>query len=341
MLSLNSIGATTLDKEGYRRYLTDRDQPIPEEEIVESTKMVEKFEAFLKQFDKTLETASSTEAHKFSKVLIEEGVNSWTSYTALTRYGYFIKNMDLYLAVFELLDGAEVMDVLYDRLGEYVGDDIRDEILSKETLPPFGLPSSEKVDVTRDVMAKMEKLLDPETYKKTLAAVAHGLPKDFRKGEREKYLNSEDIDDYLKKKRESVMEVMQKHRDEDTLFFGQEINDEILEFLKNRPDVLVGERRGNTIYHTKIPYMAKKYLEETDERMKRFYACHCAWARESIKTGEEGISPTFCYCSAGFTKMPWEAALDQPLETEMVKSALKGDLECSFIIHLPKKVVPE
>lgn len=330
-----------MDKEGYRGYLTDRDQPIPEEEIVEAIKMVEKFEEFLKQFDKTLETASSTEAHKFSKVLIEEGHNSWTNYAALTRYGYFIKNMDLYLAVFELLDGAEVMDVLYDRLGEYVGDEKRDEILSKEDLPPFGIPSSEKVDVTRDVMGKMEELLDSETCKKTLAAVAHGLPKDFRKGEREKYLDSDDIDDYLKKKRESVMEVMQAHRDEGTLFFGQEINDAVLEFLKSRPDVLVGERRGDIIYHTKIPYMAKKYLEETDERMKRYYACHCAWARESIKTGEEEVSPTFCYCSAGFTKMPWEAALDQPLETEMVKSVLQGDFECSFIIHLPKDMVPK
>ena len=330
-----------MDKEGYRGYLTDRDQPIPEEEIVEAIKIVEKFEEFLKQFDKTLETASATEAHKFSKVLIEEELNSWTNYAALTRYGYFIQNMDLYIAVFELLDGAEVMDVLYDRLGEYVGDEKRDEILSKENLPPFGLPSTEKVGVTREVMGKMEKLLDPETCKKTLAAVAHGLPKDFRKGEREKYLDSEDIDDYLKKKRESIMKVMQTHRDEETLFFGQEINDAVLDFLKSRTDVLVGERRGDIIYHTKIPYMAKKYLETTDERMKRYYACHCAWARESIKTGEEGVSPTFCYCSAGFTKMPWEAALDQPLETEMVKSVLQGDLECSFIIHLPEDIVPE
>jgi hypothetical protein len=324
-----------LDKEGYRKYLTDRDQPIPEEEIVETTKMVERFEEFLKKFDKTLETASSEEVHRFSKILIDEGINSWTSYVALTRYGYFIKNMDLYLAVLELLDGAEVMDVLYDRLGEFVGEEKRDEVLSKENLPPLGLPSSEKVDVTREVMKKMGDFLDSETCKKTLAAVAHGLPRDFRKEEREKYLNSENINDYLRKKRESVMELLQNHRDEGTLFYNQEITDEVLDFLRKRPDVLVGERRGDLIYHTKIPYMTKEYLEETDERMKRFYACHCAWARESIKTEEE-VTSTFCYCSAGYTKMPWEAALDQPLEVEMVKSALKGDLECSFIVHLPE-----
>jgi hypothetical protein len=338
---LEPIGAIILDKEGYRRYLTNREQPIPEEEIVETTKMVEKFEKFLKQFDKTLETASAIEVQKFSKFLIKEDVNTYTNYVALSRYGYFIKNMDLYLAVLELIDGAEVMDVLYERLGENVDDEKRDKILPKENLPPLGLPPSEKVSVTHEVLEKMEELLDSETCKKILAAVAHGLPRDFRKKEREKYLNAEDIDDYLKKKRESVMGNLQKIRDEGTLFFSQEITDKVLRFLESRPDVLVGERRGDIIYHTKIPYMAKEYLEETDELMKRYYACHCAWARESIKTGKEEISPTFCYCSAGFTKMPWEAALDQPLETEMVKSVLQGDLVCSFIIHLPKDIVPK
>jgi hypothetical protein len=338
-VSLKFIGAIILDKEGYRRYLTDRDQPIPEEEIIEAAKMVERFEKYLKQFDKTLETASSTEVHEFSKILIEEGINTWTSYVALSRYGYFIKNMNLYLAILELLDGAEVMDVLYERLCENVDNEKRDKILPKDKLPPLGLPSSEKVDVTREVMENMEKFLDTETCKKTLASVAHGLPRDYRKGEREKFLNSEGIDDYLRKKRESVMENLQKIRDEGTLFFNQEITDEVLEFLRSRPDVLIGERREDIIYHTKIPYMAKEYLEENDEQMKRYYACHCAWARESIKTGDKGDLSKFCYCSAGFTKMPWEAALDQPLEVEMVKSALKGDLECVFIVHLPKDVV--
>jgi hypothetical protein len=328
-----------VDKEGYRKYLTNRDQPIPEEEIVETTKMVEKFEEFLKQFDKTLETTSASEVQKFSKFLIKEGINTYTNYVALSRYGYFIKNMDLYLAVLELIDGAEVMNVLYERLGENVDDEKRDKILPKENLPPLGLPSSEKVGVTREIMEKMEKFLESEICKKTLATVAHGLPRDFRKGEREIYLDSKDIDDYLKKKRESVMRNLRKIREEGTLFFNQEITDKVLRFLESRPDVLVGERRGDIIYHTKIPYMAKEYLEETNERLKRYYACHCAWARESIKSGEEGVSPTFCYCSAGFTKMPWEAALDQPLEVEMVKSVLKGDLECSFIIHLPQDVI--
>ena len=323
-----------MDREGYRKYLTDREHPIPEDEIIEATKMVEKFEEFLKQFGKTLDLASAVEVDKFAKLLIKDELNTYTNLAALSRYGYFIKNMNLYLAVLELFDGAEVMNVLNERLGELVGETKRDEILPKEDLPPLGLSSAEKIDVTHTVLKKMKKVLTPEECKKVLVEVAHGLPQDFWQEEREKFLKAGGIDEYLHEKRTNAIAELEKHRDEGTLFFNQYITDDVVNFVRSRPDVLSGERRGNTIYHTKIPYMVQEYLDAKDEKMKRYYACHCAWARESILKGNE-VSSEFCYCSGSFTKRPWEAALDQPLEVELVKSVLKGDTECSFVIHFP------
>ncbi|MFW9769502.1 MAG: hypothetical protein ACFFF9_07830 [Candidatus Thorarchaeota archaeon] len=327
-----------MDKDGFRRYLTDRDQPIPEEEIIENTKMVERFEDFLKQSGKTFETAAEPEFQKFAKILIEEGLNTYTNFAAISRYAFFIKNMDLFLPVLGILDGSEVMNVLRERLGEHVGEQKRDEILPEKDLPPLGMPDTEKMKVTQEVMKRMTKTLTPGDCKKVLADVAHGLPRDFRKGEREKFLKAGSIDEYLKKKREDAIAELEKHRDEGTLFYNQYITDAVVEYVKSRPDVLSGERRGNTIYHTKIPYKVQEFLEERDEKMKRYYACHCAWARESILNDEVDVSSDFCHCSGGFTKQPWEAALDQPLTYEMVKSALQGDTECSFIIHLPENV---
>jgi len=328
-----------MNKEGFRKYLTDREQPIPEDEIIENTKMVERFEEFLKPFGKTLETVAEEEFTRFSKILIEEGSNTYLNYAALSRYAYFIKNMDLYLPVLAIFDGGEVMNVLHERLGEHVGDEKRDEILPKENLPPLGMPDAEKMKVTREVVERMKKILDPSDCKKILADVAHGLPRDFRKGEREKFLKAGGIDEYLKQKRENAIAELEKHRDEGSLFYNQYITDEVVEYVKSRPDVLSGERRGNTIYHTKIPFMVQEYLKATDEKMKRYYACHCAWARESILDEDVDVSDDFCHCSGGFTKMPWEAALNQTLEYEMVKSVLRGDNECSFRIFLPDDFV--
>ena len=328
-----------MDKKGFHRYLTEREQPIPEGEVIENTMMVERFEEFIKQFGKTLTTATETEFSKFSEILIEEGFNTYLNYAALSRYAYFIQNMDLYLPVLSIFDGGEVMNVLYERLGEHVGEKKRDAILAKENLPPLGMPDMEKMKVTREVVEKMEKVLNPSDCKKILADVAHGLPRDFRKGEREKFLKAGSIDEYLKQKRENAIAELEKHRDERSLFYNQYITDAVVEFVKSRPDVLSGERRGNTIYHTKIPFMVQEYLEATDKRMKRYYACHCAWARESILDDDVDVSSNFCHCSGGFTKMPWEAALNQPLDYEMVKSVLMGDDECSFVIHLPENVI--
>ena len=301
--------------------------------------MVERFERFIRKLGKTLETVGSSELNRFSLVLIDEGANTYDNYVALLRYGYFVKNMQLYLAVLELLDGAEVMDVLRERLSDMVGNKEREEIFDEIDGPPLGLPSSEKPRVTKKVMDRMEGILNLETCQKVLAEVAHGLPRDFRKDEREKYLNAGSLDEYLKQTQMDGIAELEKHRNDGTLFYNQEITDDVIEFVKSRPDVLVGERRENVIYHTKIPFMAKEYLAATDRKMKRYYACHCAWARETILKGDEDISPTFCYCSGGYTKQSWEAALGQPLRVEIVNSVLKGNLECSFKVYLPEDVV--
>jgi hypothetical protein len=97
-------------------------------------------------------------------------------------------------------------------------------------------------------------------------------------------------------------------------------------------------RDGRRLYITKIPYNAKEYLVEKDPTLKRYYACHCPWARESIKRGNLSMNPIFCNCSGGFSKKPWEVIFDQPLQVEVLESALKGDLRCRFVVHLPENL---
>jgi hypothetical protein len=53
------------------------------------------------------------------------------------------------------------------------------------------------------------------------------------------------------------------------------------------------------------------------------------------------VSPTFCQCSAGFPKKPWEVIFGRALEAEVVESVLKGDPWCKIAIHLPEEAVAE
>lgn len=331
------VKVSQVDKDGFQKFLEERE--VSEDMIEQSFQIVEEFEAFLHEKKGNLESASVDNFREFSGLMIRDEKNSYDNYVALARYNYFVENMTVYLAVLELLDGSNVLEVLHEKLGLAIGEEKRDEVFEGIALPPMGTPSTEKPRFTQAIMEKLEAIVDPSTCQKALADVAHGIPREWYAEEREKFLQAENIDKYIALKRQKAIAQLEKHRDEGTLFFNQEITDEVIEFVKSHPDVLTGVREGDKIIHTKIPYLAKEYLTETDEKMKRYYYCHCAWARETIRTDEIEVSPTFCYCSAGFTKQPWEVALDQPLEVEILKSALKGDLECKFAIKLPKDVV--
>jgi hypothetical protein len=123
---------------------------------------------------------------------------------------------------------------------------------------------------------------------------------------------------------------------EGKLFYESEITPQIVEFVRSNQEILSGVRRGDRIYTTKFPYAPKNYLSETDRRMKRYYACHCPLARESILRDEPRISPIWCYCSGGFEKFLFDVIFDEPVEVETLESVLRGDLRCRFVIKIPQ-----
>ncbi len=98
-------------------------------------------------------------------------------------------------------------------------------------------------------------------------------------------------------------------------------------------------RRGSVIYTTKIPYNLEGYKNaKTLVEKKRNY-CHCSLVREYL---DEGISTTFCNCSAGWYRQIWEGILKTPVRIEILKTLLKGDENCEFAIHIPlddKKII--
>ena len=87
--------------------------------------------------------------------------------------------------------------------------------------------------------------------------------------------------------------------------------------------------------------MAKQFLAEKDENMKKYHYCHCAWVREALKTGETKVPSKFCDCSAGYYKNQWDVILDQHVEVEVLETILAGDPRCLFAIHLPEDVVKQ
>ncbi len=317
-----------MDTQGFRTMLEGR--KVPAEKLDAALALAERFENYAQQSG----GLSAESAWAFSKILIGEGQNTVENFFTLARYGLFIKDNAIFVAFVESLDGGEAQENLYRRVAERFGETLRDEIFSGIGVAPFGLPTPEKPRYMHPVIERLALAVGADACRDLLSASLRDLPDEYFASGREIYQSCKDVDEYLVKKKQAFVEQLEACQRDGRLFFAQEITDDVLAFVRNEPEMGGGVRVGNVIYEVKIPYMTKQYLAETDPTLKRYFYCHCPWAREAVKSGEK-VAPIFCNCSAGFHKKPWEVIFGQKLEVEVLVSVLQGDERCRFAIHLP------
>ncbi len=320
-----------MDTQGFRKRLQARN--LSEAEITASIGIAERFEAYVAD-----KAPTSEEAWNFSKLLIKEGANTRENCLALARYGLYMKNMEIYVAFLELVDGGEVGENLYRRVGERFGAEVQKEVFSGIGMAPYGTPTPDKPAFMQPVIGRLEKKVGSEACREFLSASLRDLPDEYYLPTREKYKKAGNMDAYLVERKKGFIAELESCLREGRPFFAQEITAEVIELVRNTPEMGGGLRKGNIIYETKIPYMARQFLAEKDPTLRRYYYCHCPWAREAIRNGKVKLVDTFCYCSAGFHKKEFEIIFDQQLKVEVLESALKGDQQCRFAIHLPEGV---
>jgi len=252
---------------------------------------------------------------------------------ALKSYALATKNRNLESSVNRLLGKGTWLDRLSETLDEHVGEELREKIMVaggsiKQTSSP-----NKKAVWAKCMMEYLEANADEETCKKVMSNNLHFKnPKSpsFMKLKK-MYRKSDNIDDVLVFLHNKWKKIIGDR-------YGYDSSE--YKFVENDPTIESGNREGNIIYVSKIPFQIKEYLEARDEKTKRFHYCHCGWVRASLqKSEEEQISPNFCYCSGGWHKVPFEAIFDQPLKFEIVKSVLKGDDMCTFAIYIPEDAI--
>lgn len=152
--------------------------------------------------------------------------------------------------------------------------------------------------------------------------------------EKKIYESSASMDEYLKGLHDRRVNELQDYCDQNKVWFEQTITQATVDFVASNQELLSAIHLDEVLYLTKIPYDPDAYLKETDPIKKRYYACHCPFAREAILKGKPTISKNWCYCSAGFEKLHFETIMDKPLKVDVLQSALQGDPTCRFAIHL-------
>lgn len=237
-------------------------------------------------------------------------------------------------------DGKFGIDTFKREICAALGDKFWDELTAGLVLPDIDKECQCQCRNMHMFMKRLEERIDVETLNSILCNVRHGLHPSQSKWARDEFLVYGDIDQYLENHLHKQLEYFTELNQEKKDFYGQEITDEVLQFVKDNPSMLAPVRVGNKLHCMAFPYDMKEYLKASDNKMKRYHACHCPFAKESILS-EAPVSATLCSCSLGHVMNFVEAFMDRKLGGRVVCSVLNGDLTCEYEITIPDDVMEE
>ena len=328
-----------MDEKGFREFIRDGKRVpkgLSENTIRSHIRIVKEFEGFLARRgnNRRFANANEREVKGFVRYLMGKNRASSAYLIGLLRYARFSGNNDVIRSLLEILNSDQLQS-LHKSFGEEYGRGVQSKILGGFEPPPMGTSAMRMPKATSEFLARLESGIGEEATREFLKKHCPDTsPPEHYSDERDLFLASKDVDDYLRKRRRRYLKELQGYMRDGTLYYTQKIDRDVIDFVRNNPEVGVGVRRGDMIYHTKIPYMTIDYLRERDSKLKRYYYCHCPLARESILSGKT-MSRNLCSCSAGYCKRPFEIAFAKPLKAEVTKSVLWGDSVCQFTIEIP------
>lgn len=212
-------------------------------------------------------------------------------------------------------------------LNRIAGKEIRKKVLKDSEKLTSGASQKDIIDWAAEAMRRLDALVDEAKRIEIMTGCACRCPESDLQEIKKAFQETKNID---------VVHGMLQEKSVSFLKNTLGPDDHLVEDIMNRGWGLAGIRKGNAIIATKIRKSGNltQYMKEKDPGKKRVLYCHCPRIRDAIGSKRK-ISPTYCYCGAGFYKGIWEYILQQPVKVEVLESVLKGDDVCKIAIHLP------
>ena len=210
-------------------------------------------------------------------------------------------------------------------LDEVAGEQLKNEVMEGSEGLSSRSSRQEVIHWSRRAMERLDAQVEEEKRKAILTGCACQYPKSDLQAMRKAYEATGDAALAHRMLREQFEAFLK-----DTLALDAELVEEIV----RRGWGAAGVMKGHTIIATKIPKSGNlvEYMKESDPEKKRRLYCHCPRIRAVLESSET-LSPTYCYCGAGFYKGIWEEILQAPVEVECLASVLRGDEVCTVAIH--------
>jgi len=317
----------------FRAYYSKRG--IDAQATYKAVEAVKTWERHLRSSGKTIGSSNVEDLKTYISKLISEGKNTDDRLLAISRYVYWVKKNDLFVYMAAVLGGRGVYESIGEKLDKVAGKSTRNEVFDGFVTPPLGSPPETYPSCTKALLDRLNVSLPSEIMKEALAGNHHRIPLTAYTEMKKRYDSAETIDEFLVGEHGRLVAELEETMKSGRLWYEQEITPEVVEFVRKDQRIQNGIRQGDVIIKTKIPFDPKRWLEEKDPKMKRYYACHCQLARSAILEGAAKPLSDFCYCSAGYEKYPLEVMLGVPLKVEVLESVLAGDDVCKFAVKIP------
>jgi hypothetical protein len=246
----------------------------------------------------------------------------------------FIKEKKASTYLITLLGTLDVIENQKKRLSEFHGENIAGNVFSELRFPQIGADLILYPEVIKKYISKLNENLSVKECQKVLAGNHHNIDVNNFAEDKKRFSDATSLEVFLKEKHERLVATLSHHSETGELWFEQVVTPEVVEYVKEHQQIQTGIVEGNRIITQKIPYNPSAWLQESDVMMKRYYACHCPFVRESVLSGEE-VSSLWCYCSGGFTKLFFEYIFEEDLDVELLESVLDGYENCKFAIKIP------
>ncbi len=297
------------------------------------------FEDWLSTRGQTFSTAGEPEIRNYLEPKRRNAPCTREELLAIGRYCYLIGNYPVYIFILKLYGNEDLYSVLSSRIAELAGQEIRDTVFHGIRLPPMGSPPEVFPAVTRDLVRALAKAVPQDLCARILTGNMHQIPSAAFADAAERFARERDIDRFLKDHHDRAVAVLEEHAKSGVVWYEQIITPAVVEFVRGNQEILSAVREGNTLYATKIPYDPDGYLKERDQVRKRYLACHCPLARESLASGNPDIPAVWCSCSAGFEKLLFDSIFGEPTEVTVLETLFAGNDRCRFAMTIPESVM--
>ena len=119
-----------------------------------------------------------------------------------------------------------------------LGETFWETLTDGMTLPDIETEGACHCANMRAFMKRFEKMADKETVRAILCKVRHGLHPSQSSWAHDEFLQIGDLDAFLKVHHDVELENFIRLNQENQDFYGQEITDEVLEFIRENPAML-------------------------------------------------------------------------------------------------------